>query len=61
MKDRNMKSTERISYQIGNCFIREEAIKQATEQMSVRISEANTEEKKKELRKQLQDTLELLK
>ena len=60
MKDRNMKSTERISYQIGNCFIREEAIKQATEQINLQISEANTEEEKEELRKQLQDTLELL-
>ena len=61
MSDKILTSTQKISYQIGNCFIREEAVLRANEQMSVRISEAETEEQKEELRDQLKNTLELLK
>ena len=60
MSDKILTSTERISYQIGTLFVREASILQATDQMNVRISEANTEEEKEELRKQLKDTLDLL-
>lgn len=60
MKDKILKSTERISYQIGTLFVREEAILRATEQMNLQIEEANTEEEKEELRELLKETLDLL-
>ena len=61
MKTKEMTSTQKIGSEIGNCFIREEAIKQATEQMNLQITEAETEEEKEELRDQLKNTLDLLK